>query len=66
MAAAVDEIDAWLDKNGVSESRLGLLAAGNQFAVSRIRSGTAAVSTLDAVLNYIRANPTRTSARSSA
>lgn len=63
---AIREIEAWLRKSGISESRLGLLSAANQNAVANIRSGVAKVATLDAVLAYVRANPTKKSARSSA
>jgi hypothetical protein len=53
----VEKIEAWLAATGVSESRLGLLAAANPRAVARIRSGTARVETLKAVMRYIRRNP---------
>ena len=53
----MQEIEEWLEKTGVPESRLGLLAAANPHAVERIRAGTAQIQTLDAVLNYIRKNP---------
>ena len=52
----LEEIDKWLKATGTKESRLGLLAAANPRAISRIRNGTALVSTLDAILTYIRAN----------
>lgn len=52
-------IDRWLKKTGVPEARLGLLAAANPRAVERIRSGTATVDTLNAVLRYIKANPAK-------
>lgn len=59
------EIDKWLEKTGVPEARLGLLAAANPHAVERIRAGTAQVQTLNAVLNYIRKNPPGSGERSS-
>lgn len=52
----IKEIERWLEKSGIPEERLGLLAAANPYAVGRIRDGTAQVRTLDAVLNYIRKN----------
>jgi hypothetical protein len=59
-------IDRWLKKSGMSESRLGLLAAANPRAVERIRAGGATISTLNAVLRYIQMNPvSRTGKRSS-
>jgi hypothetical protein len=57
MEADVAEIDAWLRASGMSESRLGNLAAANSAAIKRIRNGSARVDTLHAVLRYIRANP---------
>lgn len=56
-AKEIQEIERWLKKSGWKESRLGLLAAGNQFAIERIRNGSASISTLEAVLRYIRGNP---------
>ena len=57
--AMIDEIDAWLAKTKVAESRLGMLATANPRAVERIRDGTARVETLERVLTYIRANPVK-------
>lgn len=54
------EIERWLTKTGIKESRLGLLAGANPRAVQRIREGSARLDTLEAVLRYIRANPART------
>lgn len=54
---AVSEIDAWLKKTGVAESRLGLLACANARAVDRVRNGTATVQTLRSLMDYIKANP---------
>ncbi len=51
------EIEKWLKHTGMTESRLGLLAAANPRAVERIRDGTAQVATLQAVLKYIHNNP---------
>lgn len=56
-------IDAWLKRTGMLESRLGLLACANPYAVGRIRAGTARVETLNEVLNYIRRNPAQRSSR---
>lgn len=60
---AIQEIEDWLRKTGMADSRLGQLATANQLAIARIRNGTARVATLDAVLNYIRANPIKKTAR---
>lgn len=53
-AKELREIERWLKKSGWKESRLGLLATGNQRAVARIRDGSARISTLESVLTYIR------------
>jgi hypothetical protein len=50
-------IEQWLAKTGTSEGRLGLLACANAKAVERIRTGTARIETLTAVLSYIRSHP---------
>lgn len=55
----IEAIERWLQATGMTESRLGLLAAANPRAVARIRDGTAHIATLQAVLKYIRANPSR-------
>lgn len=52
----VAEIESWLKKTGMAESRLGLLACANPRAVDRIRDGSARITTLRAVLSYIRTN----------
>lgn len=52
----VREIERWLQKTGIKESRLGLEAAANQRAVGRIRDGSARLDTLEAVLRFIRQN----------
>jgi hypothetical protein len=57
---AIEKSDRWLKKTGTSESRLGLLSAANAGAVERIRSGTAQVSTLCAVLEYVADHLRRT------
>ena len=57
------EIDEWLSRSGVNPSRLSLLATANPRAVQRIKDGTAQVSTLRAVLEYVRNNPQRRMAR---
>ena len=54
---AITEIDRWLKKTDMAESRLGLLSCANPKALERIRNGTARISTLDAVLAYIRSRP---------
>jgi hypothetical protein len=56
-------IDTWLKQTGMPEWKLGSLAAANPKAVERIRNGTARVETLDAVLSYIRANPSGRTSR---
>lgn len=63
MSAIDDEIrgiDAWLKATGMSESRLGLLAAANPRAIERIRSGAATIETLRKVLHYITDHPAET------
>ena len=55
----VDKIDAWLKATGTAEYRLGLLACANPRAIARIRSGTARIETMDAVLQYIADNPAK-------
>jgi hypothetical protein len=59
IAAAVAKIDKWLKATGVAESRLGMLSAANPHAVSRIRTGSARIDTLQAVLSYIASHPTK-------
>jgi hypothetical protein len=54
---ALDEIERWLRATGMAESRLGMLSAANQLAVPRLRNGTAQVSTLTAVLKFVREHP---------
>ena len=56
---AIAQIDKWLKATGMAESRLGMLSCANPYAVNRIRSGTARIETLQAVLTYIKANPAR-------
>lgn len=53
----IRKIDNWLKATGVSESRLGLLACANARAVERIRNGRGSVSTLRALVDYVRKNP---------
>jgi hypothetical protein len=53
----IKEIDAWLKANKMVESRLGMLACANQKAVERIRCGAARITTLYAVMDYIREHP---------
>ena len=59
VTSQIRRIDAFLARTGMKESRLGLLATANARAIERIRDGTASVKTLDDVLNYIDAQPTR-------
>lgn len=54
---AIKEIERWLKKTGMAESRLGLLSCANPKAIERIRNGTAMVSTLAAILAYIEGHP---------
>jgi len=53
----ITEINRWLKKTGMKESRLGLLTTANPKAVARIRNGTAQIRTLEAILAYIRSHP---------
>lgn len=53
----IERIERWLDATGTTESRLGLLACANARAVQRVRSGTASVETLRALLEHIEKNP---------
>jgi hypothetical protein len=55
----IDEIEHWLERSGMNEARLGLLATANARAIQRIRDGSAQISTLRNVLKYIRANPAK-------
>lgn len=57
--AGIKKIEAWLEKAGVPESRLGLLACANARAVSRVRDGTGSVQTLRALLDYIAKHPAK-------
>jgi len=59
VAQALDKIDKWLKATGMTESRLGLLACANARAVERVRSKSASIETLEAVLNYIEKHPAR-------
>ena len=52
----IAEIERWLKRSRISENRLGLLAAANPRAIERIRDETARISTLRAVIRYIRRN----------
>lgn len=49
-------IDAWLERTGMTASRLGLLACANARAVERVRNGTATIKTLRGLLRYIEKN----------
>lgn len=50
---ALVRIADWLDHDGMTRSRLGLLACANQHAVDRIFTGTAQIHTLRQVLEYL-------------
>lgn len=50
---ALQKIDAWLEKTGTPEYRLGLMACANPRAVERVRAGTARVDSLRQILDYI-------------
>jgi hypothetical protein len=54
---AIIEIDEWLKRTGMKESRLGLLACANARAVERVRAGSGSVESLRALLDYIAKNP---------
>lgn len=54
----IKKIDAWLEKADIPESRLGMLACANQRAIERIRNKKASIETFEAVMEYIRKNPT--------
>ena len=51
------QIDEWLKKTGMKESRLGLLACANPRAVANIRSEGATLKNFRKVLEYIEVNP---------
>lgn len=52
-------IDAWLEKSGMAESTLGLLACANARAVDRVRNGSGSVQSLRRLLKYISENPAK-------
>jgi hypothetical protein len=56
-------IEKWLKDSGTPEWKLGVLAAANAKAVERIRTGTARIETLNAVLSYIRSHPPKKARR---
>ena len=47
------QIDTFIKRSGMKESRLGLLACANPKAVQRVRDGSASVATLRALLDFI-------------
>jgi hypothetical protein len=49
-------IETWLSKQRLSEVTLGIKICGNPRAFARIRSKSANIDTLNAVLNYIEKN----------
>lgn len=53
----IKEIDAWLKKNGMKESRLGMLSCANARVVPNIRSKGATLKNFERVMDYIRTNP---------
>jgi hypothetical protein len=57
------KIETWLTATGMEPSRLGALACANNYAVDRIRSGSARIETLHKVLAYIKANPAKGSGK---
>lgn len=57
VAAGIREIDDWLEKTGMRESRLGMLACANARVIPNIRKGGATLANFDKVIAYIRANP---------
>lgn len=57
MQESIDLIDRWLGATNTPEYRLGLMACANPRAVERVRSGTARVDSLAAILAYIEKNP---------
>lgn len=54
MDEAIKEIETFLSRSGMKESRLGLLACANPRAVERVRDGSARVETLRALIEFIR------------
>lgn len=54
MDEAIKEIEAFLTRTGMKESRLGLLACANPRAVERVRDGSARVETLRALVEFVR------------
>ncbi len=54
---AVKEIEDFLARTGMKESRLGLLACANPRAVERVRDGSARVETLRALVEFVRREP---------
>lgn len=59
MSRALKKIDDYLKATGMLPSRLGLLACANARAVERVKAGTGSVQSLEAILNYIEANPAK-------
>lgn len=56
----IEKIEAWLTAEDVSSVALSLRAKKNPLSVDRIRKGTAHLSTLRAIMAYIRAHPAPT------
>lgn len=53
----IKEIEEWLAKTGMKESRLGNLACANARAIPNIRTKGATLKNFERVIAYIRANP---------
>lgn len=52
---AIRKIESYLERTGIKESRLGLLACANPRAVARVRNKSASIETMEALLEYIDA-----------
>lgn len=59
VSRALKQIDDWLAESGMTPSRLGLLACANARAVDRVKAGSGSVASLEAILAYIEAHPSR-------
>jgi len=53
----ISRIDDWQSRTGMTDEALGYHAAGNARALERIRSGSASISTLEVIMQYIRTHP---------
>jgi hypothetical protein len=52
---AIRKIESYLERTGMKESRLGLLACANPRAVERVRNKSASIETMEALLEYVEA-----------